>query len=193
MSCVGRSFIALLCALLASCSGSSENPLINGMTPELEALVIEKTIEQIEFAENFTYDQFEEIQRKTIETMVPEMRDAALANLKNRADKVAILEMSQTVQLDRDSAVVESRVVGPENVRALVILKGTRTYSTENASNTSDTRFSLPWSISVDDGELVFQHRGIRMRTVRVPPNASVDPALLETPDAPEKPGASPE
>jgi hypothetical protein len=183
-----RSTIALACALLVSCSGSSENPLADGVTPEIEALLIERTIEQIELAENFTHDTFEQIQRTNIETMAEEMQEAALVNLENRLKKITILELSQTVQLDRESAVVESRIVDLENVLALVTLKGTRTYNTNNATKTSETRFSVPWAITVDDGELVFYHRGVRMRNVRKDPRTVVDPAQSETPEAPDDP-----
>jgi hypothetical protein len=188
MNGIERSTIALACALLVSCSGSSENPLADGVTPEIEALLIERTIEQIELAENFTHDTFEQIQRTNIETMAEEMREAALVNLENRLKKITILELSQTVQLDRESAVVESRIVDLENVLALVTLKGTRTYNTNNATKTSETRFSVPWAVSVDDGELVFYHRGVRMRNVRTNPRAVVDPAQSETPEAPDDP-----
>ena len=183
-----RSIIVLACVLLASCSSPSENPLADGATPEIEALLIERTIEQIELAENFTHDTFEQIQRTNIETMVEEMREAALVSLQNRLNKIMILELSQTVQLDRESAVVESRIVDLENVLAIVTLKGTRTYNTDNATKTSETRFSLPWSITVDDGELVFHHRGVRMRNVRTDPRTDVDPAQPETPEAPDEP-----
>ena len=188
MNGIERSTLVLVCVLLASCSGPSENPLAAGVTPEIEALLIERTIEQIELAENFTHDTFEQIQRTNIETMVEEMREAALVNLQNRLNKIMILELSQTVQLDRESAVVESRIVDLENVLAIVTLKGTRTYNTDNATKTSETRFSLPWSITVDDGELVFHHRGVRMRNVRTDPRTVVDPAQPETPEAPDEP-----
>jgi hypothetical protein len=166
MNCIERSTIVLACALLASCSGSSENPLADGATPEIEALLIEQSIEQIELAENFTHDTFEQAQRTHIETMAEEMRDAALVNLQIRLNKIMILELSQTVQLDRESAAVESRIVDQENVLALVTLKGTRTYNTNNATKTSEAHFSVPWAITADDGELVFHHRGVRMRNI---------------------------
>ena len=169
-----RSIIVLACVLLASCSSPSENPLADGATPEIEALLIERTIEQI--------------QRTNIETMVEEMREAALVSLQNRLNKIMILELSQTIQLDRESAVVESRTVDQENVLALVTLKGTRTYNTNNATKTSETRFSLPWSITVDDGELVFHHRGVRMRNTRTDPRTVVDPAQSETSETPDDP-----
>jgi hypothetical protein len=188
MNGIERSTIVLACALLVSCSGSSENPLADGVTPEIEALLIERTIEQIELAENFTHDTFEQIQRTNIETMAEEMQEAALVNLENRLKKITILELSQTVQLDRESAVVESRIVDLENALALVTLKGTRTYNTNNATKTSETRFSVPWAITVDDGELVFYHRGVRMRNVRKDPRTVVDPAQSETPEAPDDP-----
>ena len=188
MNGIERSTLVLACVLLASCSGPSENPLAGGATPEIEALLIERTIEQIELAENFTHDTFEQIQRTNIETMVDEMREAALVNLQNRLNKVMILELSQTIQLDRESAAVESRIVDLENVLALVTLKGTRTYNTNNATKTSETRFSVPWAITVDDGELVFYHRGVRMRNVRTDSRTVVDPAQSETPEAPDDP-----
>ena len=120
--------------------------------------------------------------------MAEEMREAALVNLENRLKKIMILELSQTVQLDRESAAVESRIVDLENVLALVTLKGTRTYHTNNATKTSETRFSVPWAITVDDGELVFYHRGVRMRNVRTDPRTVVDPAQTETPEVPDDP-----
>jgi hypothetical protein len=184
MNGIERSTIVLACVLLASCSGPSENPLADGITPEIEALLIERTIDQIELAENFTHDTFEQIRQTNIETMVEEMREAALVNLQNRLNKITILELSQTVQLDRESAVVESRIVDQENGLAIVTLKGTRTYTTDNATKTSETRFSLPWSITVDDGELVFRHRGVRMRNVRTDSGTVVDPTQSETTEA---------
>jgi len=166
MRCIETTLVVAVCAMLASCSGSSENPLAGGLTPELQALLIERSIEQIEFAETFTHDNFEQIQRHHLETMAEDMRDVALENLQKRLDKITILDMSQTVQIDRDSAEVESRVVDRKSVRALVLLKGTRSYHTNNASKTLETRLSLPWVITVDGGELVFRHRGIRMRDI---------------------------
>jgi hypothetical protein len=88
--------------------------------------------------------------------------------------------MSQTVQLDRESARVESRIVDPEHLLALVTLKGTRTYRTDNASKSSETRISLPWAISFDGGELVFRHRGVRMRDL-ANPLQSQSSALMST------------
>jgi len=73
---------------------------------------------------------------------------------------------TQTVELDRESAEVESRIEDPERILALVTLTGHRSYRTSNASMSSETRFSLPWVITVDRGELVFRHRGIRMQDI---------------------------
>jgi len=166
MNRIERLAIALLCALASGCPAPAENPLADGVTPEIEALLIQRSIEQIELAENFTNDTFEQVQQKHIETMVEDMRDAARVNLQNRFKKIRILDMSQTVQIDRESAAVETRVVDSENVLALVTLSGSRTYYTDNATKTSKTQFSLPWAISVDDGELVLRHRGVRMRNL---------------------------
>jgi hypothetical protein len=55
----------------------------------------------------------------------------------------------------------------PEKAMALVTVNGSRTYRTSNASNTSATQFALPWVITVDDGELVFRHGGIRMGDIK--------------------------
>ncbi|MCH7600744.1 MAG: hypothetical protein IH973_13395 [Myxococcales bacterium] len=166
MSRIRRLTAAMACAVLVNCSSSFENPLADGLTAEHEALLIEQSIDQIESAENFTPDDFEQLQRIHFETMTDEMRDAALENLPKRLDKIMILEMSQTVELDRASAEVESRIMGPENAMALVTVNGSRTYRTNNASKSSETRFTLPWVITVDGGELLFRHRGIRMRDV---------------------------
>ena len=166
MNRIERWAIVLVCALAWGCSAPAENPLADGVTPEIEALLIERSIEQIELAENFTNDTFEQVQQKHIDTMVEDMRDAARVNLQNRFKKIRILEMSQTVQIERESAAVETRVVDSENALALVNLRGTRTYYTDNATKTSQTQFSLPWAISVDNGELVFRHRGVRMRNL---------------------------
>jgi hypothetical protein len=157
----------MACALLVYCSGSSENPLANGLPEDQQALLVEQSIDQIEATENFTPDDFEQIQRTHFETITEEMRDAALANLQRRLDKIMLLEMSQTVELDRESAEVETRMEGPEKAVALVVVDGNRTYHTNNASNSSETRFALPWVITVDGGELVFRHQGIRMRDTR--------------------------
>jgi len=159
--------ILAACALVAGCSASSENPLANGLSADQQALVIEKSIEQIEATENFTPDDFEARQRKHLEGISEEMRSAALANLQKRLNKNRILEMSQTVELDRETATVDTRVEGPRRVLALFSITGTRTYQTSNASETTETRFALPWVISVDGGELVFRHQGIRMRDIR--------------------------
>jgi hypothetical protein len=77
-----------------------------------------------------------------------------------------LLEMSQTVELDNGSAEVESRMEGLERAAALVTVDGSRTYHTNHTSKTIATRFSLPWVITVDGGDLVFRHQGIRMRDV---------------------------
>ncbi len=156
----------MACAVLVNCSGSSENPLAGGLTADQEALLIERAIDEIESTETFTPDDFEKLQRIHFETITEEMRDAALENLRKRVTKIMILEMSQTVELDRESAEVESRIMGLERVVALVTVNGRRTYRTSNASKTSEARFALPWVITVDGGELLFRHRGIRMRDV---------------------------
>lgn len=157
----------MACALLLNCSSPSENPLADGLTEEQQALLIEKSIGQIESTENFTPANFEQLQRKNFETITEEMRDPALENLQKRLDKIMILEMSQTVELDRGSAEVTTRMEGPEKALALVSVKGSRAYSTSNASKSSKIRFVLPWVITVDDGDLVFHHQGIRMRDIR--------------------------
>jgi hypothetical protein len=157
----------MACALLVNCSSSSENPLSDELTADQQALLIEQSIDQIESAENYTPENFEQLQRTHFETLTEEMRDAALGYLPKRLDKIMLLEMSQTVELDRESVEVELRRVGPEKAIALVIVYGSRTYRTNNASKSSKTQFSLPWVITVDGGELVFRHRGIRMRGIK--------------------------
>jgi hypothetical protein len=167
MSRAGRLTAVMACALLVNCSSSSENPLADGLTADQQALLIEQSIDQIESTENYTPDNFEQLQRTHFETLTEEMRDAALAYLPKRLDKIRILEMSQTVELDRESAEVESRMLDPEKAVALVIVKGRRTYRTNNASKSSETRFALTWVITVDGGELVFRHQGIRMGDIK--------------------------
>ena len=163
MSNAGRLTVALACALLIHCSRSTENPLTDELSENQRAFLIEQSIGQIEATENFTPDNFEQHQRTHIETLTEEMRDAALRYLPKRLDKIRILEMTQTVELDRESAEIESRRMDPEKAMALVSLNGARTYRTSNASKTSKTQFAVPWIITVDGGELVFRHGGIRM------------------------------
>jgi uncharacterized protein YcfL len=167
MSRARRLTVVMACALLVNCSGSSENPLVDELTADQQALVIEQSIDQIESTENYTPENFEQIQRKHFETLTEEMRDAALEYLPKRLDKIMMLEMSQTVELDRESVEVESHRVGPEKALALFSVKGSRTYRTSNASKSSITRFTLRWVITVDDGELVFRHQGIRHRDIK--------------------------
>jgi hypothetical protein len=167
MSGAGRSTVVMVCALLVNCSSSFENPLADGLTADLQALLIEQTIDQIESTENYTPENFEQLQRKHFETLTEEMQDAALQYLPKRLDQITILEMSQTVELDRESAEVEPLMADPERALALVTVSGSRTYRTSNASKTSETRFFLHWVITVDDGELVFRHRGIRMGNLK--------------------------
>jgi len=166
MNRAGRLTVVMTCALLVNCSGPSENPLADGLTADQQTLLIERTIDQIESTEQFTPDNFEQRRRAHFETMTEEMRDPALAYLPKRLDKITMLEMSQTVELDRDSVEVESRAVGPEQAMALVTVNGSRTYHTNNASRTTETQFALAWVITVDGAELVFRHRGIRMREI---------------------------
>ena len=167
MSHAGRLTVFMACVLLVNCSGSSENPLAGGLTADQQAVLLEQSLDQIESTENFTPDNFEQLQRAHFETITEEMRDPALANLQKRLDKIMILEMSQTVELDRESAEVEVRMESPKKALALVMVNGSRTYDTSNATKTSETRFALPWLITVDGGELVFRHQGIRMRNIR--------------------------
>ena len=167
MSHTGRLTAFMACAFLVNCSNSSENPLADGLTADQQALLIEQSIDQIESAENFTPDDFEQLQRTHFEIVPEEMRDAALENLQRRLDKIRLLEMSQTVELDRESAEVQLRIEGPERVLALVTVSGSRTYRTNHASKSSKTQFALPWVITVNSGELVFRHQGIRMRDFR--------------------------
>jgi hypothetical protein len=169
MRCMGRLALLLACTLLLDCSRPSQNPLAGGLTPELEALLIQKTVDEIESAENFTQADFEQRQRKHLESMTKDMRGVALQNLQRRLDKITILGMSQTVELDRASASVDARSQDPKTLLALVTIDGHRSYHTNNASMSSETRFSLPWVITVDDGELVFRHRGIRMKDIAKP------------------------
>jgi len=166
MNHTGRLAVFTACAFFVNCSSSSENPLADGLTADQQALLIERSIDQIESAENFTPDDFEQLQRTHFETITKEMRDAALENLQRRLDKIMLLEMSQTVELDRESAEVQSRMEDPERALALVIVSGSRAYRTNHASKSSETHFALPWVISVDDGELAFRHQGIRMRDI---------------------------
>jgi hypothetical protein len=167
MSRAGRLTVVMACALLVNCSSSSENPLADELTADQQALLIEQSIDQIESTENYTHENFEQLQRTHFENLTGEMRDAALEYLQKRLDKIMILEMSQTVELDRESAEVESHMEGPERVMALVSVNGSRTYRTNHASKSSETDFALPWVIGVDGGELVFRHQGIRMRDIR--------------------------
>jgi len=167
MSRAGRLTVFVACVLLVNCSGSSENPLIGGLNADQQALLLERSLDQIETTENFTLENFEQLQRAHFETITEEMRDPALANLQKRLDKITILGMSQTVELDRESAEVEARMESPKKALALVMVNGSRTYHTSNATKTSETRFALPWVITVDGGELVFRHQGIRMRNIR--------------------------
>ena len=167
MSRARRLTVVMACALLVNCSGSSENPLVDGLTADQQALVIEQSIDQIEYTENYTPESFEQLQRKHFETLTEEMRDAALEFLPKRLDKITMLEMSQTVELDRESAEVEARMESPKKALALVMVNGSRTYHTSNATKTSETRFALPWVITVDGGELVFRHQGIRHRDIK--------------------------
>jgi hypothetical protein len=167
MSRAGRLTLFMVCALLVNCSGSSENPLAGGLTADQQALLLEQSLDQIEATENFTPDNFEQLQRAHFETITEEMRDPALTNLQKRLDKITILGMSQTVELDRETAEVEVRMESPKKALALVMVNGSRTYHTSNATKTSKSRFALPWVITADGGELVFRHRGIRMRDIR--------------------------
>ncbi len=167
MSRAGRLTVVMACALLVNCSSSSENPLADGLTADQQAFLIEQSIDQIEAAENYTPDNFEQLQLTHFETLTEEMRDAALRFLPKRLDKIMILEMSQTVELDRDSAEVESHMESLERAIALITVNGNRAYHTHHASKSSETRFTLSWVITVDGGELVFRHQGIRMRTIK--------------------------
>jgi hypothetical protein len=166
MSHAGRLTAFMACALLVNCSSSSENPLADGLTADEQALLIERSIDQIESTENFTADNFEQLQRTHFENITKEMRDAALEYLQKRLNKIMILEMSQTVELDRESAEVKLRMEGLERALALVTVNGSRAYQTNHASKSTETRFTLPWVITVDGGELVFHHQGIRMRDI---------------------------
>ena len=167
MSRARRLTVVMACALLVNCSGSSENPLVDGLTADQQALMIEQSIDQIESTEDYTPDDFEQRRRAHFETLTEEMRDAALEYMPKRLDKIMMLEMSQTVELDRESVEVESHRVGPEKALALFSVKGSRSYRTSNASKSSTTRFTLRWVITVDDGELVFRHQGIRHRDIK--------------------------
>jgi hypothetical protein len=167
MSHAGRLTTFMACALLVHCSRSSENPLAHGLDEDQQALLIERTIDQIESTENFTPDSFEQLQRTHFEMITEEMRDAALEYLQKRLDKIILLEMSQTVELDRESVEVESHMEGLKKAIAIVTVNGSRAYRTNHASKSSETLFSLPWVITVDGGELVFRHQGIRMRTIQ--------------------------
>jgi hypothetical protein len=167
MNSAGRLTVVMACTLLVNCSSSSENPLADGLTAGQEALLIERSIDQIESAENYTPENFEQHQRTHFETLTKEMQDAALEYLPRRLDKITMLEMSQTVELDRESAEVESQMVGPDRALALISVNGNRTYTTNNASKSSRTRFALRWVVTVDGGELVLRHRGIRMGEIK--------------------------
>jgi hypothetical protein len=157
----------MACALLVNCSGSSENPLIDGLSADQQTQLIEQSIDQIESSENFTPDNFEQRQQKHFELITEEMHDPALKYLGKRSDKITLLEMSQTVELDRESAELETRMDGEETVMALFTVQGNRTYRTNHATKTIETRFTLPWIVTTHRGELVFHHQGIRMRDLK--------------------------
>jgi len=157
----------MACALLVNCSGSSENPLVDGLSAEQQTQLIEQSIGQIESAENFTPDDFEQRQQEHFELITEEMHDAALKYLRKRSDKIMLLEMSQTVELDRESAEIETRMDGPERVLALFTVNGNRSYRTNHATKTIETRFTLPWVVTTSRGKLVFHHQAIRMKDLK--------------------------
>ncbi|HXV36123.1 MAG TPA: hypothetical protein VEC18_03175 [Myxococcota bacterium] len=148
------------------CSNEGDNPLVDGLTPEQETQLIEESIAQIERTENFSPGDFEKLQRAHLETISEEMRDAALEDLPKRVDKISILEMSQTLELDRDTASIDARAAGDGRVFAIVSIEGSRTFRTRNAAKTIETRFTLPWVVAFERGKLTFRHRGIRMSDV---------------------------
>jgi hypothetical protein len=162
-----RSIAVMACALHVNCSGSSENPLVEGLSADQQTQLIEQSIDQIESAENFTPDDFEQRQQKHFELITEEMHDAALEYLRKRSDKIMLLEMSQTVELDRESAAIETRMDGPETALALFTVDGNRSYRTNHATKTIKTRFTLPWVITTHRGKLVFHHQGIRMKDLK--------------------------
>ncbi len=157
----------MACTLLVNCSGSSENPLTEGLSADQQARLIEQSIDQIESTENFTPDDFEQRQKEHFELITDEMHDAALEYLRKRSDKIMLLEMSQTVELDHESAALETRMEGPETMLALVTVHGNRSYRTNYATKTIKTLFTLPWVITTSRGKLVFHHQGIRMKNLR--------------------------
>jgi hypothetical protein len=167
MNRAGRLTVVLACALLLNCSGSSENPLADELTAEQQTLLIEQSLDQIESTENYTPDNFEQLQLEHFESITEEMQDAAQGNLRKRLDKIALLGMSQTIELDRDTAEVDSRMQGPRKALALVSVVGNRTYRINDATGTAKSGFILPWVITVDDGELVFRHQGIRRKDLQ--------------------------
>jgi hypothetical protein len=162
-----RSIAVIACAVLVNCSGSSENPLVEGLSADQQTQLIEQSINQIESAENFTPEDFEQRQQEHFESITEEMHDAALEYLRKRSDKIMLLEMSQTVELDRESAEIELRMDGPETALALFTVDGNRSYRTNHATKTIETRFTLPWLITTSRGKLVFHHQGVRMKDLK--------------------------
>jgi len=167
MSRAERLTALLACASLAVCTDSPDISLAGGLSEEQQTQLIERSIEQIEATANYTPEDFEQRQRAHLKTMVEEMREAALENLPKRAEKIQMLEMSQTVELDPSSAELEVRVVDPKKALALFSVNGARSYRTANASKSSQMRFVLQWVIEADDGELKYRHRGVRMMEIR--------------------------
>ncbi len=161
MKCVGISWL-LAIGLLASCSSESENPLAEGLSAAHQAQLKLRSFEEIEAIENFSPESFEALQRAHFETMTEDMRQRALENLPTRVESITGIQMSQTLRLDRESAEVEWRQLGPEKVAARVSVIGDRSDQTRDAAKTIKTRYWLPWIITVEKGELVLRHEGIR-------------------------------
>ena len=156
----------LFASLLAGCSNAPANPLVEGLSAAHEDQLKSLSLAAIEAIENFTPENFEQLQRTHFETMTNEMRPLALEHLPTRVKNIAAIAMSQTLQLDRDSVEVVWRQLGPEKVTANVKVIGERSYQTRDASKSVTTSYSLPWVITVENGQLVHRHQGIRTKSL---------------------------
>ncbi len=151
--------------LLSGCS--PESPLANGLTEAHKATIIESTIAQIELSDTFTPENFEQRERKHFETMTPEMLEPALEHLPTRVEEVTSLQVYREAVIDGPSAELEIKRSMEDEVHVSVRVPGSNRYRSEgNPSKTQQVEWTLPWKITVEEGEIVMRHQGIRLKVL---------------------------
>lgn len=153
--------VALILSLMVfSCGGPS--PLKDGLTTELEEEVTWQALDEIYLAEVFDPGYFEEAQLDHFEIMHESLKGAAMDHLDQRVAEIKDLDMAQDVLLDEDTIELSWKQISDTEIRVEFSVEGERMWTTKDGEGGARTRYSLPWTLVVEKGEVMYYHHGIR-------------------------------